>query len=82
MTVYRALTFTDYERCAKAGMTAAQAATYLGASHKSVHAMTARRGLHFAPAIVRDHDPDARVKAFSASPAAIAKWEASRCKPR
>lgn len=86
MKVYRTLHWRDYEKCARAGMTVARAAEHLGVSESAVHRMVSRHGLQFAPAATgrpaaaEVAASELRVKSFSASPAAIAKWERTQCK--
>lgn len=86
MKVYRTLRWRDYEKCARAGMTVACAADHLGVSESAVHRMVSKHGLQFAPAATgrpaaHIEEPQ-RVKAFSVSPTAIAKWERAQCKSR
>jgi len=68
----------DYQRCATAGMTVAETAEYLGSTIKAVHSMSKRYGMRFARSTLGRPpfgDPsNTRVKAWSTSPAAIARY--------
>jgi hypothetical protein len=68
----------DYQRCATAGMTVAETAECLGVTVKAAQSMSERYGMRFAKSTLGlppFGDPrNTRVKAWSVSPAAIARY--------